>query len=156
MYKQGLANIFFSVHHVNIVWKFEVLEVGKILEACLVSPGVFRIISLEIPGTFWIRLERVQLCQDLFARHRRCCQVFDSFAFDEVLLVFSERMLRRQKLSMQVKAGILATRLQPMKRKSILACWACKPSMNTHAREKRIRRQVMHRVLVPDMHCEGL
>src|ERR1041385_6204937 len=94
--------------------------------------------------------------QDLFTRHRRCCQVFDSFAFDEVLPVSSERMLRWQKLSMQVEAGILATRLQPMKLKSSLACWACEPSMNTHAREKRIRRKVMHRVLLPHMHYEGL
>src|ERR1041385_4197383 len=101
------------------------------------DPGVFRIISLEILGTFWIRLKRLQLSHDLFTRHRRCCQVFDSFAFDEVLLVFSESMLRRQKLSMQVEAGILATRLHPMKLKRSLACCACKPSMNTHAREKR-------------------
>src|ERR1041384_5845604 len=143
MFQIGPCRYFFSVHHVNIVWKFEVLEVWKIPEACLVSPGVFRIISLKIPGTFWIRLERVQLCQDMFARHRRCCQVFDNFAFDEVLLVFSKRMPRRQKLSMQVEAGILATRLEPMKLKSSLACWACEPSMNTHAREKRIRRQVI-------------
>src|SRR3954467_10437944 len=92
----------------------------------------------------------------MFARHRRCCQVFDNFSFDEVLLVFSKRMLRRQKLSMQVEAGILATRLQPMKLKSSLACWAPELSMNTKAREKRIRRQVMHRELVPNMHFEGL
>src|ERR1041385_2450272 len=92
----------------------------------------------------------------MFARHRRCCQVFDNFAFVEVLLVFSKRRLTRQKLSMQVEAGILATRLQPMKLKSSFACWAPELSMNTEASEKRIRRQVMHRVLVPNMHFEGL
>src|SRR3954471_7719624 len=43
-----------------------------------------------------------------------------------------------------------------MKLKSILACWEPELSMNTEASEKRIRRQVMHRVLVPNMHFEGL
>src|ERR1041384_4569655 len=131
MYQTGPCRYFFQCASLHIVWKFEVLEVWEIPEACLVSPGVLRIISIKIPGTFWIRLERVQLCQDMFARHRRCCQVFENFAFDEVLLVFSKRMLRRQKLSMQVEAGILATRLQPMKLKSSLACWAPELSMNT-------------------------
>src|SRR3954467_3019607 len=42
-----------------------------------------------------------------------------------------------------------------MKLKSFLACWAWESSMHTEAREKRIRRQIMHRVLVPNMHCEG-
>ena len=53
----------------------------------------------------------------------------------EVLLVFSELMARIQELSMHVEARKLATRLQPMKLKSCLACGAREPSMHTPANE---------------------
>ena len=57
--KKGLSDILFSVHHVDVVRAKEVFEVRQIPQACLVSPGVFRIIPLEIPWTLWIWLESV-------------------------------------------------------------------------------------------------
>src|SRR3954467_14029717 len=54
--KKGLTHIFFSVHHVNVVWKSKVFEIGEIPKAWLVGPGVFRIISQEIPWPVRIRL----------------------------------------------------------------------------------------------------
>ena len=62
-------------------------------------------------------------------------QSFDNSTFDEVLLVFSELMVRIQELSMHVEARKLATRLQPTKLKSFLACGAREPSMHTPTNE---------------------
>src|ERR1041384_2195050 len=93
---------------------------------------------------------------NLCARQRRCCRVFDNFTFHEILLVFSEWMVHRQELSMQVKAGILSTRRQPMKLKSCFALWAGEPSMHTPGNEKRKCRQIMQRVLVPNIQLKVL
>ena len=41
------------------MWKFEILEVGEIPEAWLVSPGVFHTISQIFAGILGIRLESV-------------------------------------------------------------------------------------------------
>src|SRR4051812_36699981 len=54
--KQGLIHIFVSVHHVNVVWKSKVFEIGEIPKAWLVGPGVFRIIAQEMPWMVRIRL----------------------------------------------------------------------------------------------------
>ena len=48
--KKGLCNIFFGVHHVDVVWKFEVLKIGKLREGGNVSPVVRLTISLEAFG----------------------------------------------------------------------------------------------------------
>ena len=54
-----LGDILLSVHHVDVVWAKEVFELRQIREACLVNPGVFLIIPLEIPWTLWIWLESI-------------------------------------------------------------------------------------------------
>src|SRR3954471_12493168 len=93
---------------------------------------------------------------NLCARQRRCCRVFDNFTFHEILLVFSKWMVHRQELSMQVKAGILSTRRQPMKLKSCFALWAWEPSMHTPGNKKRKCQQIMQGVLVPNIHLKVL
>ena len=45
--EKGLCHILFGVHHINIVRKFEVLEIGKLREGGNVSPIVRLTISLE-------------------------------------------------------------------------------------------------------------
>ena len=48
--EKGLCHILFGVHHINIVRKFEVLEIGKLREGGNVSPVVRLTISLEAFG----------------------------------------------------------------------------------------------------------
>ena len=48
--EKGLCHILFGVHHIDIVRKFEVLEIGKLREGGNVSPVVRLTISLEAFG----------------------------------------------------------------------------------------------------------
>ena len=48
--EKGLCHILFGVHHINIVRKFEVLEIGKLREGGNVRPVVRLTISLEAFG----------------------------------------------------------------------------------------------------------
>ena len=57
--KNGFGDILNSVQQVGVVWAKEVFEVRQVPEACLVSPGVFLIIPLEIPWMLWIWVESV-------------------------------------------------------------------------------------------------
>ena len=51
--KKGLCDILFGVHHVDVVWKFEVLKIGKLREGGNVSPVVRLTISFKkIPLPF--------------------------------------------------------------------------------------------------------
>src|SRR3989337_2546337 len=45
--KKGLCDILFGVHHVDVVWKFEVLKIGKLRERGNVSPVVRLTISFK-------------------------------------------------------------------------------------------------------------
>ena len=120
--KKGLCDILFGVHHVDVVWKFEVLKIGKLREGGNVSPVVRLTISFKIffPFTFAFafafpftgRLKSFQLSKHIRTRKRWNLVYFmDNFAFCEVLLVFPIRMVWREELSMQVKGNILATLL---------------------------------------------
>lgn len=59
MCKNVLGDNLFSVHYINVMWKLELVEVGEIPEAWLMSPCVFYIISQEISWSVVIRLESV-------------------------------------------------------------------------------------------------
>ena len=48
--EKGLCDILFGVHHIDVVRKFEVLEIGKLREGGNVSPVMRLTISLEAFG----------------------------------------------------------------------------------------------------------
>src|SRR3989337_2888958 len=50
--KKGLCDILFGVHHIDVIWKFEVLEIGKLREGGNVSPVVRLTISFKTFGFF--------------------------------------------------------------------------------------------------------
>ena len=54
--EKGLYHILFGVHHIDVVRKFEALEIGKLREGGNVSPVVRLTISLEA-FAFDFRLE---------------------------------------------------------------------------------------------------
>jgi hypothetical protein len=63
-------------------------------------------------------------------------------------------MVKREELSMLVERRKLATLLQPNELQCCLAYWAWELPMDTPGAEYPIRQEVMHGVLVPNIHFE--
>jgi hypothetical protein len=61
----------------------------------------------------FIELESIYLSMNLSTGHHPWWRICHHDTFDEVLDVLSERMVKRQELSMSVERRILATLLQP-------------------------------------------
>jgi hypothetical protein len=72
----------------------------------------------------FIELESIYLSINLGIGQHPGWRIYHHDTFGEVLGVLSERMVKRQELSMLVKRQILATLLQPDKSHSCLANWA--------------------------------
>jgi hypothetical protein len=93
---------------------------------------------------------------NLGTRHLLRFRVGHFDTFHEVLGVFSECMVKREKLSMLVERRKLATLLQPNELYSCLAYRAWKLLVDTPGGEYPISQEVMHGVLVPNIHFEVL
>ena len=65
--KKGLCDILFGVHHVDVVWKFEVLKIGKLREGGNVSPVVRLTISFKTFFPFTFSFALVFACGFAFA-----------------------------------------------------------------------------------------
>jgi hypothetical protein len=73
---------------------------------------------------FFIPLESIYLSMNLGTGHHLQWRIYHYDTFHEVLDVLSERMVKREELSMFVERRILATHLQPDEPQSCLAYWA--------------------------------
>jgi hypothetical protein len=74
--------------------------------------------------------------------------------FREVLGVLSECMVKREELSMLVKRRKLLTLLQPNELQSFFAYQAWELPVDTPGAKYPICQEVMHRVLVPNIHSK--
>jgi hypothetical protein len=145
------------------MWKEKVIKIGKPLQAQLMSPHMFDTIShkaiflwiIFLSTTFlWIDHESIYLSMNLGTSHLLRFRVGHLDTFREVLGVLSECMVKREELSMLVERRKLATLLQPNELQCCLAYWAWELPMDTPGAEYPIRQEVMHGVLVPNIHFE--
>ena len=102
----------------------------------------------------WIDHESIYLSMNLGTSHLLRFRVGHLDTFREVLGVLFECIVKREELSMLVERRKLATLLQPNELQSCLAYRAWELPVDTPGAEYPIRQEVMHGVLVPNIHFE--
>jgi hypothetical protein len=87
------SNILFSVHHISVVWKEQVVIIREPSQARLMSPHMLLTISHK--ATLWIDEETIFLLTNLGTSPHQTCEVCHCNTFCKVFDVSSEWMVKR-------------------------------------------------------------